>query len=446
MAALSVLAGSSGAAAGGRGLTDCQLPEGTQTLLLNPIFTDRLATIPLMYPKIETLGDLADQLDALYFPTSAFKDAYRNLTPISYSRGCLDTLDCVYEIVTVGYAVGSLLYSSRAYYKEADIDPGTYAAVVIPGSGQNQSTPIYRRSPDNYQYDIAGIVGTYWDLYVCVKPNEDFLAINNGSAKLDYEYIVGHLANRGGSYSCRYIADTMAMVKYLRAAYSKVVVIGLSQGGLAALYNALQSEPDGAIIASGFSILNETLQGASLAQIIIPGMREYLSNDRIRDKLRESHTDYLFTWGLDERGVYGVEAWYGCTRSFLAGISNVTSYSHGGGHEFPPEAVSFFLENLRRRSQNSAGGDYLSQNAPNPFGTSTRISFRVETEGHVSLAIFDAKGRLVRTLVSRVLTPDVYTQEWDGVSDDGRLLPSGTYFYHLITSDSKEVRKMTLAR
>lgn len=61
-------------------------------------------------------------------------------------------------------------------------------------------------------------------------------------------YIINHALNLGGSYSVRYLVDTMAIVKQLQTSYDTVAVIVLSQGGKAALYNALQSQPDGAII------------------------------------------------------------------------------------------------------------------------------------------------------------------------------------------------------
>lgn len=445
-AAVAVAAVLAGFARGGGLPVDCSLPKDTQTLLLDPLFTDRLAPVPMRLPRIETIDDLSSQLSDLFFPVDRFEDAYQGMVIAGHARGCLDTLRCNYEIFSVDYTIEGRRHTSYAYYKWAQERPSANAAVIIPGSGSNQSTAIYCGYPDNYQYDIAGIVGTHWDMYVCVKPNEDFLALNNGVGKLSYDYIVTHLANLGGSYSCRYIADTLAMVKYLRNSYDKVAVIGLSQGGQAALYNSLQSQPDGAIIASGYSVLQESMQAGSIGQMMIPGMRAYLDNEHIRDGLGASDTEYLFTWGRDESGIYGVEAWYRCTRSYFSGLSNVTCVSHGGGHIFPVETISVFLDNLRNASNGIAEDGALSQNAPNPFSSATRISFRVDTEGPVALMVFDAKGRLVKSLVDEVLEPDLYIEQWDGRDGDGRALPSGTYFYRLNTQAGKEVKKMTLAR
>lgn len=389
----------------------CWLPADVQTALLNPAFTDHLPNAPLMYPKVESLDDLEGHLSDLFMPLDLFEDAFENIAPTTYSHHCVDTLECLYNAFSISYVIGGRQYTGHAYYKKwADAQNRTNAAVIIPGSGVNQSTAVYLNDSNNYHYNIADLVRDQWDMHVCVRPNEDFLAIHNGSAKLNCDYIVPQLANLGGSYSARFLVDTMAIVKYLKSVYSKVAVIGLSQGGQAALYNFLQSQPDAAIIASGFSVIHETMQRAGIGQIMIPGMKEYLSNESILDGIQNSNTEYLFTWGWEERGIYGVEAWYRCTRAFFGSLSNVTCVSHDTGHVFPAMEVS-----------------------------ELRITYFVEEECHVLLQVFDAKGRLVSSLVDAVLTPDLYIEEWDRRDDDGRLVSSGTCFYRLELPGRSEV-------
>jgi hypothetical protein len=88
----------------------------------------------------------------------------------------------------------------------------------------------------------------------------------------------------------------------------------------------------------------------------------------------------------------------------------------------------------------------LSQNVPNPFNPVTRIAYSIPEASRVVLAIYDASGRLVRTLVDRDLTPNDYVAVWDGRAEGGEGAASGIYFYQL-TSDGKELdRKMILLR
>ena len=78
----------------------------------------------------------------------------------------------------------------------------------------------------------------------------------------------------------------------------------------------------------------------------------------------------------------------------------------------------------------------------------TTIHFTLEREGHVSLIVFDIRGRKVRTLVDGVLKPGVHDRiVWDGKDDSGQPVQSGTYVYQLETaSGARESRKMTVLR
>lgn len=90
--------------------------------------------------------------------------------------------------------------------------------------------------------------------------------------------------------------------------------------------------------------------------------------------------------------------------------------------------------------------NFLFQNAPNPFLSSTRIAFSTKEEAHVRLIVFDARGRMVRMLVDGIRKPSRYVEEWDGRDDSGRRLSSGTYFYLLELPGWSDSRKMTLVR
>ncbi len=90
-------------------------------------------------------------------------------------------------------------------------------------------------------------------------------------------------------------------------------------------------------------------------------------------------------------------------------------------------------------------GFELEQNHPNPFTTSTKISFMVEADDHVLLEIFDVQGRLVERLVEGYLPPGRHDVAWDGQSG-GRLVSSGVYFYRLRQGQSERVKMMTRIR
>ena len=93
----------------------------------------------------------------------------------------------------------------------------------------------------------------------------------------------------------------------------------------------------------------------------------------------------------------------------------------------------------------------LLQNYPNPFNPETWIPYQLATEADVTVVIYNSSGQLVRTLELRSQPPGLYlTQEkaayWDGRSDTGEWVSSGTYFYHLHAGDYSAAKKMIILK
>lgn len=90
---------------------------------------------------------------------------------------------------------------------------------------------------------------------------------------------------------------------------------------------------------------------------------------------------------------------------------------------------------------------HLGQNTPNPFNPRTTIEFAVPGAGFVALRVYDASGRLVRTLVQRQYAgPARERTVWDGRDEEGRAVPSGVYFCRLETNERVATRKMMLLK
>lgn len=70
----------------------------------------------------------------------------------------------------------------------------------------------------------------------------------------------------------------------------------------------------------------------------------------------------------------------------------------------------------------------LLQNYPNPFKDFTTIEF-TSPGGKIELRLFDNQGRLLRTLINDTLPQGHYTETLDGTD-----LPTGNYYYQLVTA------------
>ena len=79
----------------------------------------------------------------------------------------------------------------------------------------------------------------------------------------------------------------------------------------------------------------------------------------------------------------------------------------------------------------------LGQNYPNPFFTSTCISYHLQEKGNVKLVLYDAIGHYAGTLIDQYQLPGDYIFNFDGSG-----LPGGFYFYQLFTGGWIETGKM----
>jgi hypothetical protein len=74
---------------------------------------------------------------------------------------------------------------------------------------------------------------------------------------------------------------------------------------------------------------------------------------------------------------------------------------------------------------------------PNPFGTSTRITYSARSTRPVSLTIYNAAGRTVRNLAAERVGTGLSPVIWEGRGDDGKLLPPGVYFCRLVPANAE---------
>ena len=83
----------------------------------------------------------------------------------------------------------------------------------------------------------------------------------------------------------------------------------------------------------------------------------------------------------------------------------------------------------------------LDQNYPNPYSTTTLISFAVPNATHVLLQVYSMTGALVQTLVDGAVTPGRYNVTFDASS-----LSTGTYLYMLQAGGRLLTKRMVVIR
>ena len=93
----------------------------------------------------------------------------------------------------------------------------------------------------------------------------------------------------------------------------------------------------------------------------------------------------------------------------------------------------------------------LLSNYPNPFNPETWIPFELSQDSKVSVTIYNVAGTPIRNISVGYLQAGSYVSQlksvyWDGKSDTGERVSSGTYFYQIRAGDYTETRKMVILK
>jgi len=114
--------------------------------------------------------------------------------------------------------------------------------------------------------------------------------------------------------------------------------------------------------------------------------------------------DYIYVGDMVNWRMMRVRMEYG-----LDNLPGLTGNLGGSGESMDPPAGRFSLSST-----------------PNPFNPQSRISVYLPKTTQATLAVYDLSGRLVRTLVSRILQQGMHHFTWNGEGN-----ASGVYLYRL---------------
>jgi len=84
---------------------------------------------------------------------------------------------------------------------------------------------------------------------------------------------------------------------------------------------------------------------------------------------------------------------------------------------------------------------YLSNSYPNPFNSTTRISFGLPTSGRLSITVYDMAGRLIATLADKAFDAGNHSTVWNAETT-----PAGLYMVRMQSGSFSDVIKVTLVK
>ena len=99
-----------------------------------------------------------------------------------------------------------------------------------------------------------------------------------------------------------------------------------------------------------------------------------------------------------------------------------------------------YVTDIEKRNELPAQFE-LCQNYPNPFNPATKIRYEIPTESYVQIIVYNSLGESVDKIVNKYHSPGNYEITFDA-SD----LPSGVYYYQILTNNFTLTRKMLLLK
>ena len=123
------------------------------------------------------------------------------------------------------------------------------------------------------------------------------------------------------------------------------------------------------------------------------------------------------------------------------------SVNNNNGLVIGPEFVPVSATNIANEALIGAPLKFeLKQNFPNPFNPETKIEYELFTSGKVEIALYNALGQKVRTLVSDYQASGLHSVYWNGLTDQGTKASSGTFFYVMKMNHQTLSRKLVMIK
>jgi hypothetical protein len=139
----------------------------------------------------------------------------------------------------------------------------------------------------------------------------------------------------------------------------------------------------------------------------------------------DSGQSFMIRWHFSTDGSGGYPGWY---------IDDVIGFN-------------FAWTGITEENINTISKTELCALKPNPVTNGVaHILFSIATPTKTSLKIYNASGRLIKTLVNEKLTNGTYDYIWNGTDNNSREVAEGIYFFTLTTDKNNFTKKLVFTR
>jgi len=133
------------------------------------------------------------------------------------------------------------------------------------------------------------------------------------------------------------------------------------------------------------------------------------------------------------------------TAFLVAGSETLVDLSPEEYYGAAPDMGAYEFSPASGVSDDPASICHLYQNYPNPFSSGTVISYRLPSDSHVTVSVYNVLGQEVRALVDAAQRAGDRSVAWDGRSNSGQDVSPGTYFLKLRAGNETSSIRMLLS-
>jgi hypothetical protein len=355
--------------------------------------------------------DLAPEVYVGRAPVSTVAEADRFVRKtLTYSRGGTPRR----EVFLAGFDLDSAAHGERTmeYYDSAFIVSPFTCAKVYDSHGGNHRDSVLNYLNQGFHYCIyaehgsefgigAGFFNHSHNIW-----NADITGLANGLNKLTVFMSAACLI---GAFDCYTFADDCFMEYYMN---------DTAGGGVAAMTNSrfgYYTRYENPPVSRSFAFIGRFVDRIFSDGGDTASAREFTLGKA--DLIGQSVEDTVYRWCMYTLNLLGEPA--------LKMTSRDGVEEPGAGAQFRTSALAV---------------------RPAIFSRFTTVEYGVGSTRNVSLGVYDAGGRCLRTIASGRLTPGRHQATWNGRTDQGREAPAGVYVIALRTEAGVSARKVVLYR
>jgi agmatine deiminase len=125
-------------------------------------------------------------------------------------------------------------------------------------------------------------------------------------------------------------------------------------------------------------------------------------------------------------------------------VDTLDILTENGHHKVIIKVDSDLLSSIKNSVSHSSLSR-IESITPNPFSSTTRISFSFDDPSRAILSVFNLQGQFIKTLADQAFSEGSHEVIWDGKNESGNKVSSGVYMLKLATERGIDLKKLVVS-